>query len=150
MTLAWLPGSLTTCKEKTVAWEPSASVPDRFYPSATRLTAGAALLGGYLQGGEVGAVEDQRAKILRWEGGAPVSTYSGAGWITTLSVEGACAWAVAAQFRPDGTDGGRAWSAWRVPAQATAEAADLGAGGAAVYVDVRRRLVAAPGTFAGR
>jgi len=115
-----------------VGWEPSANVPERFHPSATRLRAEAALVGGYLQGGEVGAVEDQRAEILRWDGGTPVSTYSGPGWIVTLDVAGESAWAIAAELRPEGVDssyralrsidGGRSWNeAGPVPASSVTD-----------------------------
>ncbi len=101
--IGWL-GWLAACVDEAVNWEFSASVPDTFFPAATQITSDGALLGGYIQGGEVGALLDQRAAVYRWNGRDATAVYDGPGWLVSLAVEGSVAWAVAATLKPTGVD----------------------------------------------
>lgn len=104
MMISWFLGWLAACGEKSVNWEVSASVPDTFYPAATRLVPAGAVLGGYLQGGDVGAVQDQRAAVYFWDGSRASSVYEGPGWLVSVAVEGPVVWAIAATLKPSGVD----------------------------------------------
>ena len=50
MAFTWMMTWLTACMETTVNWETTTSVPDTFFPAATRLVSGGAVLGGLLLG----------------------------------------------------------------------------------------------------
>jgi hypothetical protein len=104
MALSWFLGLLAACGDKTVNWESSASVPDTFFPAATRLVADGALLGGYIQGGELGAIQDQRAAMFLWNGRSTGPVYDGPGWIVSLAVEGSVVWAIAGTLKSTGAD----------------------------------------------
>lgn len=119
MALTWFVGWLASCTEKSVNWDSTGSVPDSFFPAATRLVPDGALLAGYLQGGEFGAVQDQRAAVYLSTHRGATAVYEGPGWLVSLAVEGSVAWAVAATLNPSGidsqyralrsTDGGASW-----------------------------------------
>jgi len=105
MALFWLMGWLAACMEKSVNWETTASLPQAFFPEATRLVPGGAVFAGYLQGGDVGAIQDARAAMFLWNGKAAFPVYDGPGWgVATLGVEGPVVWAIVGTLKPAGVD----------------------------------------------
>lgn len=120
MAFTWMMTWLTACMEKTVNWENTSSVPDTFFPAATRLVTGGAVLGGYVQGGDLGAIQDQRAAIYFWDGKSASAVYDGPGWVVSLAADGAAVWAITATLDASGADsryralrsldGGHSWA----------------------------------------
>ena len=137
MAFTWMMTWLTACMEKTVNWETTTSVPDTFFPAATRLVSGGAVLGGYIQGGDLGAIQDQRAAIYFWDGTSAAAVYDGPGWVVSLAADGAAVWAIAATLDPSGADsqyralrsidGGHSWAdCGGVPGSSIAQVLSVG------------------------
>jgi len=96
---------LLGCTVPNADWDVRAALPESYFPAATRMLAGrVTLFGGYLQGGDTWAIQDRTATVLRWDGAAPATVWTGRGWVVDLAVQGDIAWLLAGTLKASGAD----------------------------------------------